>query len=156
MEIKKGDRIPTNWRNWCKDDPTAEVVGFSYNSRTREDAIILRAYEKDHDEYSWVKGTLPQISEKHDSLYWAQGEYGTTKNLGDIPNGFQPDRRESISVPGYLVTPFEKKADCVQNFREAAKVMAEQLKKLGVPQKQVGKLATEAIHDVLRQQEPSR
>lgn len=64
MEIKKGDRIPTNWRNWCKDDPTAEVVGFSYNSRTREDAIILRAYEKDHDEYSWVKGTLPQISEK--------------------------------------------------------------------------------------------
>ena len=34
--------------------------------------------------------------------------------------------------------------------------MAEQLKKLGVPQKQVGKLATEAIHDVLRQQEPSR
>ena len=102
MEIRKGERLPMNWGGDSMDIES-EVIGFGYNTRTCEDIIICRAYDKAVDRYCYAKGTLPQISYDHTKLYWAEGEYAVN-DIGDksIPEGFEPDRRESIYVPGEL------------------------------------------------------
>ena len=123
MEIRKGERLPMNWGG-DPMDIESEVIGFGYNTRTCEDIIICRAYDKAVDRYCYAKGTLPQISYDHTKLYWAEGEYAVN-DIGDksIPEGFEPDRRESISVPGELVrqenkviNAAEQKADAVASL----------------------------------------
>lgn len=147
MEIKKGDFIQTSWE---KRYPV-EVMGFSYNDTFHEDKIVVRAFDSDVNCYEWAVGSGPQISDDHSHLSWASGNYfiqesGETK----VPDGIHMDKRKSIAVDGWLPKSYKEADMCLDDFKQAAKVLQAQLKSHNCSDARIKKLMTDVIKDATK------
>lgn len=149
MEVKCGDIVPMSWMSETENVP--EVVGFNYNTKTGEDIIICRCFDKGIDRYVWAAGTCPRVAVDGSKIYWLEGNYtASLKGAISIPEGFEPDHRESISVPGQLVRQRHLKddlKDCRKQFGEEFRAFRDKLQALGMNSADINAAAVEVIRE---------